>query len=146
MPTATIPDELPLSDLDWGRFVPLIGKANAALARYDGILQSILNTNILLSPLTTQEAVLSSQIEGTQATLEEVLRYYADSHLKVDNVEDMREVVNYRKTLRHVNMRLTEDNFPLSLCLIREMHTLLLSSVCGQHRATFRHRVACLGQ
>ncbi|GAB3509851.1 Fic family protein [Spirosoma knui] len=134
MPTATVPDELPLPELNWGRFVTLIGKANAALARYDGILQSIPNTDILLSPLTTQEAVLSSQIEGTQATLEEVLRYDADPHIKVDNVEDIREVVNYRRTLQHANKRLTEDDFPLSLRLIREMHKLLLSSVRGQHR------------
>src|SRR6218665_972274 len=47
--------------------------ANAALARYDGLLQGIPNPAIMLSPLTTREAVLSSRIEGTQATMDEVL-------------------------------------------------------------------------
>jgi Fic family protein len=68
-----IPEKLPLISIRWEEHIPLIGKANAALARYDGILQSIVNPAVMLSPLTTQEAVLSSRIEGTQATLEEVL-------------------------------------------------------------------------
>ena len=74
-----IPDVLPLQDLNWGKFVGLIGKANAELARYDGILQGIVNPQVLLSPLTTKEAVLSSRIEGTQATLEEVLEFEASA-------------------------------------------------------------------
>jgi Fic family protein len=69
-----IPDKLPLDCLDWTKFIRLIGQANAELARYDGILQGIINPQVLLSPLTTQEAVLSSKIEGTQASLEEVDR------------------------------------------------------------------------
>ena len=68
-----VPDELPLADLDHRRLLPLVGQANAALARYDGLLQSIPNPAVMLSPLTTQEAVLSSKIEGTQATVDEVL-------------------------------------------------------------------------
>jgi hypothetical protein len=73
-----IPDTLPLKTIDWERHVTLIGKANAALARYDGILLCMVNPQVLLSPLTTREAVLSSRIEGTQASLEEVLQYEAD--------------------------------------------------------------------
>ena len=67
------PDALPLSNLDYRLLLPLVGQANAALARYDGLLQSIPNPAVMLSPLTTQEAVLSSKIEGTQATVDEVL-------------------------------------------------------------------------
>ena len=59
-----IPHELPIENLNWQQLVPLIGKANAAIARYDGLLQSLMNPGILLSPLTTNEAVLSSKIEG----------------------------------------------------------------------------------
>jgi len=69
------PDSLPISSIDWAAHVSLIGQANAALARYDGMLQSIVNPAVLLSPLTAQEAVLSSRIEGTQASVEEVLEY-----------------------------------------------------------------------
>ena len=64
------------------------GKANRYAARYDGLLQSVINPDILLVPLRTQEAVLSSKIEGTQATLEEVLEFevdeVGDDHLKGD--------------------------------------------------------------
>ena len=49
----------------------------AAIARYDGLLQSVVNSSVMLSPLTNREAVLSSKIEGTQATVDEVLEYEA---------------------------------------------------------------------
>ena len=70
--------EFPPKELDWPRLIPLIGPASAALAKYDGVLSSIPNAAILLSPLTTQEAVLSSRIEGTQASMTEVLEFEAD--------------------------------------------------------------------
>ncbi len=59
----------PPKELEWERLIPLIGPASAAVARYDGLLAAIPNTDVLLSPLVTQEAVLSSRIEGTQATM-----------------------------------------------------------------------------
>lgn len=61
-----IPDSLPLEKLDYKRLFGLVGEANAEFARYDGLLQGIVNPSVLLSPITTQEAVLSSKIEGTQ--------------------------------------------------------------------------------
>ena len=73
--TPFVPPLLPLDCLDWTKLVRWIGPSNAALARFDGILQGIVNPQILLSPLTIQEAVLSSRIEGTQASFEEVLQY-----------------------------------------------------------------------
>ncbi len=73
----------PPHDLDWGRLVPLIGPANGAVARYDGMLAAIPNAHVLLSPLTTQEAVLSSRIEGTQATMGEVLEYEPQISLRL---------------------------------------------------------------
>ncbi len=65
----------PPEALDWPQLLPLIGPAKAAVARYEGVLHGIPNPNVLLSPLTSQEAVLSSRIEGTQATLGEVLEF-----------------------------------------------------------------------
>jgi Fic/DOC family N-terminal len=70
------PATLPLA-LDYSPLVGLVGRANAALARYDGLLQGVVNPGVLLSPLTTREAVLSSRIEGTQATFDEVLQHEA---------------------------------------------------------------------
>ena len=67
-----VPQKLPLSEVNWEPLIPLIAKANRSLAYYDGILQGVANPGLLLSPMTTQEAVLSSRIEGTQATLGDV--------------------------------------------------------------------------
>ena len=71
-------NKFPPKELNWPKIIPYIGSANAALARYDGLLSSIPNPAVLLSPLTTQEAVLSSRIEGTQATMGEILEYEAE--------------------------------------------------------------------
>ena len=72
-----VPDKLPLKTIEWEPLIPLIGKANRTLAYYDGILYGVSNPDVLLSPLTTQEAVPSSKIEGTQATLGEVLMHFS---------------------------------------------------------------------
>ena len=94
-----VPESLPLASIDWVRFITLIGQANAELARYDGILQGILNPYVLLSPLTTKEAVISSKIEGTQASLEEVLKYEASPNVKVEKYDDIQEIINYREAM-----------------------------------------------
>jgi hypothetical protein len=72
--TPYVPHSLPLTGLDYARLIRKIGPANAALARYDGLLQSVINPDVMLSPLANREAVLSSRIEGTQATVDEVRR------------------------------------------------------------------------
>ena len=76
-PTQTEPAAiaLPLTrGLDVIRLIGCIGPATAAISRYDGLLQSIVNPSVMLSPLTQREAVLSSRIEGTQATVDEGAR------------------------------------------------------------------------
>lgn len=134
------PKNLPLNSIDWVRFVPLIGQANAEIARYDGILQGIRNPGILLSPLTTREAVLSSKIEGTQASLEEVLEYEAAPSVKAEKYYDIQEIINYRKAMRFAVQWLNKK--PITLNLIKEMHAILLDSVrgkdkhCGHFRTT----------
>ncbi len=125
------PEKLPVK-LDWNKFVHLIGKANAEVARFDGLLQSIPNPAVLLSPLTTQEAVLSSKIEGTQASLEEVLEYEADPKMKTEKFGDIQEVINYRKALTFAVSEMKK--LPLSLRLIRGTHQILLSGVRGQNK------------
>jgi hypothetical protein len=93
------PDGLPLNNLDHRLLLPLVGRANAALARYDGLLQSIPNPAVMLSPLTTQEAVLSSKIEGTQATVDEVLEQEAGLLKEGEKFQDIQEISNYRQAL-----------------------------------------------
>lgn len=128
-----IPETLPLQSLDWVRFITLIGQANAELARYDGILQGIINPKVLLSPLTTKEAVISSKIEGTQASLEEVLQYEASPDVKTEKYNDIREIINYRETMRFAIQWLKEK--PTTLSLIKQMHSILLDSVRGKDKA-----------
>ena len=93
------PNALPLTELDFRRLLPLVGQANAALARYDGLLQGIPNPAVMLSPLTTQEAVLSSKIEGTQATVDEVLEQEAGLLKEGEKFQDIQEISNYRSAL-----------------------------------------------
>jgi len=130
--TPFVPDQLPLSNLDFARLIGLVGEANAALARYYGMLQSVVNPAILLSPLTTQEAVLSSKIEGTQATLDEVLEHEAGLTFEAYKTQDIQEVVNYRRALTLASEALLEQS--LSLGLVKQMHGVLLDSVRGQHK------------
>jgi len=126
------PDNLPLSGLDYERLLPLVGKANAAVARYDGLLQSIPNPDIMLSPLTTREAVLSSKIEGTQATVDEVLEQEAGLAKEGEKYKDIQEIINYRTALYAARKQL--ESYPIRLGFVRELHRILMSSVRGQDK------------
>lgn len=128
--TPHLPDALPLEKLDWARFVSLIGRANAELARYDATLQAIVNPQVLLSPLTTQEAVLSSKIEGTQTSLEEVLQYDASREVSPARHSDMLEVLNYRRAMREAIEYM--KGRPVCLDLVLRIQGTLLQGVRGQ--------------
>ena len=134
-----VPETLPLQSLDWVRFITLIGQANAELARYDGILQGIINPSVLLSPLTTKEAVISSKIEGTQASLEEVLRYEASPDVKAEKYNDIQEIINYREATRFALQWLKDK--PITLNLIKQMHGILLDSVRGKDKSRGSFRI-----
>lgn len=127
-----VPDVLPLTELDFRRLLPLVGQANAALARYDGLLQGIPNPAVMLSPLTTQEAVLSSKIEGTQATVDEVLEQEAGLLKEGEKFQDILEISNYRKALFSAREYLKD--YPIRLAFVRELHRILMSSVRGQDK------------
>jgi Fic family protein len=128
-----IPDKLPPPDISWEALVSIVGKANAAVARYDGLLYSIVNPQILLAPLTLREAVLSSQIEGTQASLTEVLQHEAGLRFEQEKEHDIQEIINYRTALERAQQRLKKR--PLSLNLIKELHAELMQSVRGHNKA-----------
>jgi Fic family protein len=132
------PVKLPITDIQWEQFISLIGDANAELARYDGILSGIINPQVLLSPLMTQEAVLSSKIEGTQATLEEVLQYEASPDEKNEKSADIQEILNYRKAMAHA-IRALKDK-PINLNMIKEVHGILLDDVRGSDKAKGQFR------
>ena len=131
--------QFPPEDLDWEALIPLIGPAAGAVARYDGMLSAIPNPGVLLSPLTTREAVLSSRIEGTQATLGEVLEFEAGREMaSPERRGDIREVLTYRAAMRRAEEMLRE--LPLSQRVIRNAHRVLLSDVHGQGKAPGEYR------
>lgn len=127
-----VPDVLPLIELDFRLLLPLVGQANAALARYDGLLQGIPNPAVMLSPLTTQEAVLSSKIEGTQATVDEVLEQEAGMLKEGEKYKDIQEISNYRQALFSAREYLKD--YPIRLSFVRELHRILMDSVRGQDK------------
>jgi Fic family protein len=137
----------PPRKIDWERLVPLVGRANAALARYDGLLAAIPNASVLLAPLTVQEAVLSSKIEGTNVTMSEVLEIEAgaDEGVPAPKRSDAEEVLNYRIALRFAANAVGER--PLSPHLLREAHALLMRGVRGRDKdpGSFRREQNWIG-
>jgi len=133
------PDTLPLDTVEYGQLITMVGEANAALAEYNGLLQGIVNPAIMLSPLTNQEAVLSSKIEGTMATVEEVLEKEAGEEFDENKNADIQEILNYRKALM-VAQDYLKDGRALSLNLILQIHQILMDSVRGQNKTPGKFR------
>lgn len=132
------PLTLPLQ-LDWESLIPFIGAANRALATFNGALYGMPNAELLLSPLTTQEAVLSSKIEGTQATFGEVLQFEAGEEPEQESRRlDIQEILNYRTALQSAESELRTRPFNLNLLL--RLHSILLDSVRGRDKGRGRFR------
>lgn len=108
----------------------LLSEANIALGRLDTMGYLIPNIDYVIAMYVRKEALLSSQIEGTQASLDDIFEY--ESHIPVKNTLDVEEVVNYIKALNHGLKRLEE--FPMSIRLIKEIHTILLSQTRGMDK------------
>ncbi|HLA09145.1 MAG TPA: Fic family protein [Pyrinomonadaceae bacterium] len=109
----------------------LLSDADRSLGRLDGVGSVLPNPDLFVAMYVRQEAVLSSQIEGTQSTLEDVLQFEVDAK-GADLPKDVGEVVNYVSAMNHGLKRLEE--LPLSLRLIREIHAKLLEGARGRHR------------
>ncbi|MDR1361314.1 MAG: Fic family protein [Rickettsiales bacterium] len=129
---------LPIRSLDWEKLSLPIGRANANLSLYNGMLEAIPNPHILLSPMTTKEAVLSSKIEGTQASLTDVLEFEAGE--KNDSKRnDIDEIMNYRRAMFEAEEMFIERPF-IYLNMLKKLHFILLSGVRGddKDRGEFR--------
>jgi Fic family protein len=127
-----IPRPFPPTNLDWEPLLALTGRANAALARYDGMLESLINPEVLLSPLLMKEAELSSRIEGTIATANEVYQREAGEEFEPEKTADIQEILNYRHALRITGDIIYEQ--PLSLHLVRQIHDSLMQGVRGENK------------
>jgi Fic family protein len=108
----------------------LLSEANIALGRLDTMGYLLPNLDHIISMYVRKEALLSSQIEGTQASLEDIFEY--EGNEKIENINDVQEVVNYIKALNHGLERVQE--FPMSVRLIKEIHQILLSNTRGQEK------------
>lgn len=125
---AFIPDPLPPEpalDFSSAELVARKERADQALGRLDGITLMLPDPELFLYQYVRKEALLSSQIEGTQSSLSDLLLFEMDAAPGVP-IDDVEEVSNYVAALNHGLRRMREDDFPLSLRLIREMHALLL--------------------
>ena len=125
---AFIPDPLPPAINIGASLLRSLSDADRLIGQLAGEGRTLPNPHLLMRPFVKREAVLSSRIEGTQATLGELLA--ADAGAVVDrSPEDLREVANYVAALEHGIRRL--DSLPLSLRLIREVHAELMRGVRG---------------
>jgi Fic family protein len=109
----------------------LLSQADRALGRLDGATDALPNPDLFVFMYVRKEAVLSSQIEGTQASLIDVLEFESQA-LEPENPQDVAEVVNYISAINYGLERLKE--FPVSLRLIREIHQELMKGVRGAER------------
>jgi len=107
-------------------------KALLALGRLDSVSTLLPDTSLFLYMYVRKEAVLSSQIEGTQSSLSDLLKYESKTVPGVP-LDDVREVSNYVAAITHGLARLKE-NFPISLRLIKEIHEILLSHGRGSQK------------
>jgi len=108
-------------------------RANQALGRLDGITLMLPDPDLFLYQYVRKEALLSSQIEGTQSSLSDLLLFELDEAPGVP-MDDVEEVSNYVGALNHGLKRIRKDDFPLSLRLIREIHAVLLRGGRGSNK------------
>ncbi|WP_375326627.1 Fic family protein [Candidatus Tisiphia endosymbiont of Nemotelus uliginosus] len=127
---AYVPPKLPPAPpVDLARLYPYLEKATLAVAELNSIHKVIPNTSLFIYMYVRKEALLSSQIEGTQSSFADLMLF--EHHQKPEvSLEDVEEVSNYVKAISYGLQRLKED-FPLSLRLLREIHGVLLSGGRG---------------
>jgi Fic family protein len=121
-----LPPQLALS---WD-LVNQLSEADRALSELAGTARTLPNPHLLIGPFIRREAVLSSRIEGTQASLSDLLFFEASGSIN-PKAPDAREVANYVKAMEYGLARLKK--FPLSLRFIRELHEHLMDEVRGEH-------------
>lgn len=114
-----------------GELQRLLSQADRALGRLDGSVQTLPNPDLFVFMYVRKEAVLSSQIEGTQSSLQDLLAAEANLLGAESRPRDVDEVVNYVRAMKHGLARLGE--LPVSIRLIREIHRELLQGVRGSH-------------
>ena len=140
---AFVPSPLPPKFTWTPSAVSLLSRADRALGELAGIGRALPNPHLLILPFARREAVLSSRIEGTQASLSDLYAYEAAP--SPDVIGDVREVLNYVRALEFGLSRLKD--LPMSLRFIREIHERLMCGVRGEQSTPgeFRHSQNWIG-
>jgi len=135
---AYCPAPLP-PQLEWASdLITALSNAASALGELKGLGHHLANPHLLIAPFIRREAVLSSRIEGTHASLSDLYAYEAVQLSMFNRPTDVKEVHNYVRALEYGLERL--DTFPLSLRLIRELHAHLMEGVRGDHQTPGKFR------
>lgn len=131
-------ERFPPTKLDFGQIVNPLIKATDALARYDQMLKNMHNGEILLAPLRNQEAVISSRMEGTISTMDEILKFEADRDNDTEEAKNVRseifETILYQRALINAQKAMN-DGYPLSQHLVKTIHQQLLSFGRGAQKS-----------
>lgn len=131
--------KFPPKNLDWETIAPHLAIATLELARYDSFLGIIPDPSILLSPMLVAEAATSSRIEGTRATMSDVLAYEAGvSSQDPEKRNDIQEVINYREAVGIAEAMMAD--LPLTGRVLRAAHERLLHGVRGHLKSPGRYR------
>jgi Fic family protein len=136
--------------LDQTELLIPLADALTALTRYDTMLRGMVNSELLLAPLRARDAVVSSRMEGTISTIEEVLRLEADADedgISVGSRDEALEVALYVRALRQAEHQIS-DGYPISENLIRQTHRTLLSFGRGKvkHPGTYKSEQNYIGE
>lgn len=143
---AYIPPKLPPSSaLNLSELYPYLDRATQALVELNAITKSIPNTDLFIYMYVRKEALLSSQIEGTQSSFADLILFEHKQKISV-SIDDVEEVSNYVTAINYGLQRLKEG-FPLSLGLLREIHAVLLQGGRGaqKHPGEFRRSQNWIG-
>ena len=132
----------PQGNLDYSKLIGPLAKATDAIARFDQMLRGMHESEILLAPLRQQEAVISSRMEGTVSTMDEILSYEADKEEEANLSNYRGEVVEtylYSRALKKARSYI-EDGRPIDDWLIRTLHQQLLAFGRGMHKAPGQYK------
>ena len=129
--SAFVPNPLPPSLTLTPSLAQVLSEADRALGALAGLAYTLPNPHLLVRPLVRREAVLSSRIEGTRASLTDLYVLEAKQLELFETPADVHEVHNYVTALEYGSKR--ADKLPISLRLIREVHARLMAGVRGEH-------------
>ena len=136
--------KFPPVELDLRRLMGLLGNARADIGAYEATIADISNIEMFFMPLSKQEAVSSTAIEGTQATLQEVLLFEAQGDIYNESTPeraDRREILNYITALQNATASMTNDSARLTQAIVRRAHLDLMQGVRGQDKLPGEYRL-----